>query len=67
MIKLTKLKSRRLAKKLSISDVSEIVDKSKSYLYQLEKGCKSPSRKTMIKIAEALDSSVQELFFSDEN
>lgn len=66
MIRSTKLKTKRQEKNLSVSEVSESANISKSYWYQLEKGNKSPSKKTMVKISKTLGIGIEELFFNEE-
>ena len=48
-------------------EIAQEVGITQQYLANLENGkSKNPSRDLMIKLAKALDTTVQELFFSDE-
>lgn len=62
-----KLKMRRVELRRKQKDLAEKVNVSQQYLCGLENGrVTNPSREVMIKIAKELNTSVQELFFSDE-
>ena len=58
----TKLKTYRLAKNMSQNKLSELAGLDNSYIGKIEKGEKSPSFKTILKLADALDISVKDLF-----
>lgn len=59
-----KLKERREKKGMTLEQLSKKVNLSVAYLCNLENDRrKNPSMETMKKIAEALESTVQELFF----
>lgn len=61
------LKIRRIKMKKKQKEIAEQVGITQQYLANLENGrSKNPSRGLMIKLADALDTTVQELFFSDE-
>lgn len=64
----TKLKIARLeAGYIKAYEFAEKMGISRQYLTMLETGrAKNPSRKLMIKIAEALNTDVQTLFFSED-
>ena len=49
------IKSIRKSRNLTQANLSEIVDISKNYLCDIERGTKSPSFKTVLKIADALE------------
>lgn len=58
------IKLKRIEKGYLEKDFSQIVNITPQYLRLIEKGiAKNPSKNLMSKIAKALDSSVQELFF----
>ena len=58
----TKLKTLRLSKNMSQNKLSELAGLDNSYIGKIEKGEKSPSFKTILKLADALDISVKDLF-----
>lgn len=61
------LKIQRIKKRKKQKEIAEQVGITQQYLANLENGkSKNPSRDLMIKLAAALDTTVQELFFSDE-
>ncbi|EGS9999198.1 helix-turn-helix transcriptional regulator [Clostridium perfringens] len=61
------LKIRRIKMKKKQKEIAEQVGITQQYLANLENGrSKNPSRGLMIKLADALDTTVQELFFSEE-
>lgn len=61
------LKIRRIKMKKKQKEIAEQVGITQQYLANLENGrSKNPSRDLMIKLAVALDTTVQELFFSEE-
>ncbi len=60
------LKIARIKKNLTQVELAERVGVTSKYLSQLETGtAKNPSKSLMEKLAEALDSTVQVLFFSE--
>ena len=61
------LKLKRVEKRIKQKNLAKMVGVSQQYLCSIE-NCRSknPSRDIMIKLASALDCSVQELFFSEE-
>lgn len=61
-----KLKAARVNKGIKQKDFAEQIGISAQYLCSIERCSTEPRRDLMIKIAKALNSSVQELFFSDE-
>lgn len=62
-----KIKALRVGKGIKATEFARQIGISREYLSLIEKGqAKNPSRDIMIKIAKELDSTVQELFFSDE-
>lgn len=62
-----KLKIKRIEKGLKQKDLAEALGVSQQYLGNLESGrSTNPSREVMLKLASALECTVQELFFSDE-
>ncbi len=61
------LKIRRIKMKKKQKEIAEQVGITQQYLANLENGrSKNPSRGLMIRLADALDTTVQELFFSEE-
>ncbi|EOU2128447.1 XRE family transcriptional regulator [Clostridium perfringens] len=61
------LKIQRIKMKKKQKEIAKEVRITQQYLANLENGkSKNPSRDLMIKLAAALDTTVQELFFSDE-
>lgn len=61
-----KLKAVRVGKNIKQKDLAINLGITPQYLNNIEKGKTEPRRDLMIKIAKALDTTVQELFFSDE-
>ena len=62
-----KLKIRRIEKGLKQGELAEKIGISRYYLSALERGkANNPSITIMKKISNILDTTVQELFFSDE-
>lgn len=60
------LKIQRIKMKKKQKEIAKEVGITQQYLANLENGkSKNPSRDLMIKLAAALDTTVQELFFSD--
>lgn len=61
------LKLRRIKMRKKQKEIAEQVGITQQYLANLENGkSKNPSRNLMIKLAKVLDTTVQELFFSEE-
>lgn len=60
------LKIARIKKNLSQEELCKIAKVGRVTLSKLENGEGNPSRELMLKLSEALDESVQELFFSDK-
>lgn len=58
----TKLKTIRLSKNMSQNKLSELAGIDNSYIGKIEKGNKSPSFKTILRLADALDVSIKDLF-----
>ncbi|EPB8149032.1 helix-turn-helix transcriptional regulator [Clostridium perfringens] len=66
-MKVLNLKIQRIKMKKKQKEIAKEVGITQQYLANLENGkSKNPSRDLMIKLAAALDTTVQELFFSDE-
>lgn len=63
MVKYLNLKLKRIEKELKQYELANKVGISPQYLRLLEKGKANPSRRVMIKIAEELNSTIEELFF----
>lgn len=62
-----KVKGLRVGQGIKAGDFAEKLGISRGYLRQIENGkAKNPNRELMIKISKLLNSTVQELFFSDE-
>lgn len=62
-----KIKALRVGQGIKAGDFANELGISREYLRQIENGkAKNPNRELMIKIAKALDSDVQTLFFSEE-
>ncbi|NMM62063.1 helix-turn-helix transcriptional regulator [Clostridium sp. P21] len=57
------LKEIRKQKGFTVANLAEAIGVSASYIYQLEKEVKNPSKVIMQKISKVLETSVQELFF----
>lgn len=58
-----RVKDYRLKKGLSQKELAFLVKISKSHLGRIEKGEGSPSLKTAVRIAKALDCTLDDLFF----
>ena len=62
-----KLKYYRKKQKLTLKELSEITGISVGYLSHLENGSRTnPSMKTMYKISQAVQASIEEVFFNIE-
>lgn len=62
-----KLKALRVGQGIKQKDFAKDLGISREYLRQIENGtAQNPRRELMIKIANALNSDVQTLFFSEE-
>lgn len=62
-----KIKALRVGYGFGASDFAKELGISREYLRQIENGqAKNPNKNLMIKIAAALNTTVAELFFSDE-
>lgn len=62
-----KIKSLRVGQGIKAGDFAKELGISREYLRLIENGkAKNSNRNLMIKIAKALNSTVQELFFSEE-
>ena len=59
-----KVKIARIKKKIKQQELAEMVGISREYLWKIENDAANPTKTIMIKIAEILECSVQELFFS---
>lgn len=59
-----KMKDHRVSKKLTMKDLSLKTGISERYLYFIENGEKNPSLKTAKKIAVALETTMDAIFFS---
>lgn len=57
------VKIARIKAKIKQKDLAEAVGISREYIRKIENDEANPTRDLMIKIAEALNSTVQELFF----
>lgn len=63
-----KIKLRRVELGIKQKDLASKLGISQQYLGSLEAGrCTNPSKKLMKKLAEALETDVQTLFFSEES
>ena len=63
-----KIKSLRVGKGIKAGEFAKSLGISREYLRLIENGkATNPNTKIMKEIAVALDSTVQELFFSEEN
>ncbi|WP_242830401.1 helix-turn-helix transcriptional regulator [Clostridium thermobutyricum] len=60
------MKSERVKQDIQQKDFAKELGITPQYLCLIEKGKVEPRRDLMIKIAKALDTTVQELFFTDE-
>ena len=61
------IKLKRISKELTQKELANKVGISHVTLSRIEKGsCENITLKTMKKLAEALDTTVQDLFFSEE-
>lgn len=58
-----KVKIARIKKRIKQKDLAEMVGISREYLRHIENDEANPTRSLMLKIAEILECSVQELFF----
>lgn len=58
------MKALRMKKKLSVTELSYKARISERYLYFIEKGEKNPSLKTAYAIANALEVSIEDIFFT---
>lgn len=62
-----KVKLRRIELGIKQKDLAEKIGVTQQHLGNLESGrCTNPSRDLMIKIAKELNTTVQELFFSED-
>lgn len=62
-----KIKALRVGQGIKAGEFAKELGISREYLRLIENGkAKNPNREIMIKIAKALDSTVQDLFFSEE-
>ena len=60
------LKLKRISMRLKQKELAEMAGISKQYLADLENGrANNPSKQLMDKLASVLNSSVQELFYTD--
>ena len=58
------LKERRIGKNIKQNELAKMVGVSREYIRLLEKGiAKNPNNELMRKIANILESSIEELFF----
>jgi putative transcriptional regulator len=62
----SKLKKARVSKKISVANIVNKLDISASYYYKIESGLRNPNLVMAKRIADLLDSSVDELFFSGQ-
>lgn len=60
------LKIARLKKDLTQDELCKLADIGRTTLSKLENGEGNPSRNLMIKLSEILDTTVEDLFFSDK-
>lgn len=58
-----KIKAARIKKGINQDELCKMISISRSTLSKIENGEHDPKRSLMIKMSEALDTSVQELFF----
>ena len=63
---MSKLKVERIKKDIKQGEFAKKLGITPQYLRLIEKGAVEPRRDLMIKIAKALDTTVAELFFSEE-
>lgn len=62
-----KIKASRVGQGIKAGEFAKTLGISREYLRLIENGkAKNPNRDLMIKIAKALDTTVQELLFSEE-
>ncbi len=62
-----KIKALRVGQGIKAGEFAKMLGVSREYLRLIENGkAKNPNRELMIKISKLLNSTVQELFFSDE-
>lgn len=62
-----KIKTLRLEKNLTINDISQRTDLTKSLISQIENGKSLPSLKSLLAITQALETTVGYLFSSDDD
>ncbi|KJS23120.1 MAG: XRE family transcriptional regulator [Clostridiaceae bacterium BRH_c20a] len=60
------LKKARLAKGLSIEEIAEKIGVTPSVFYKWEDGTRDPLMKNARKVAEILETNVEELFFNNK-
>lgn len=63
---MNKLKIERIKRNIKQKQLAKTLGITQQHLYRIEKGDVDLKKSLMLKIAKALDTTVQELFFSDE-
>lgn len=59
------LRKCRLNKKLSVEDISQVLNISKSYYYKIESGLRNPTMVLAKQIANLLEEDIESLFFNN--
>ncbi|MBV4429474.1 helix-turn-helix transcriptional regulator [Clostridium tyrobutyricum] len=59
------LRKCRLNKKLSVEDISKVLNISKSYYYKIESGLRNPTMVLAKQIANLLEEDIESLFFNN--
>ncbi|WP_170075072.1 helix-turn-helix transcriptional regulator [Paraclostridium dentum] len=59
------IKLKRIEKGIKQKDMAEMLEITPQYLRKIEKGDIDVRRSFMMKVSEILDTSIQELFFSE--
>lgn len=62
-----RVREKRKAKGLTQKQLAELVDVSESQISQIETGKRKPGFETLLKLGEALDCTVQDLFDDEKN
>lgn len=61
-----KLRERRKTKRLSVQEMAKMLNISPSFYYKIEQAIRNPTISLAKKIADILDSSVDNLFYAQE-
>lgn len=59
-----KLRHQRLLKNMTVPQIAALLEISQSYYYKIEEGTRNPTMTLAGKIADILDTTVSELFFT---